>query len=75
MSNRADVLSVEAGDPTRVTVIQITDSHLLQDANGVVLGVPTREALRQVLSSIRQDYPHLRRCAPGQLSSSGRTGA
>ncbi len=53
------MLAVAAGDPSRVTVIQITDSHLLQDADGAVLGVPTREALRRVLSNIRQDYPHL----------------
>jgi Icc protein len=39
-------------------VIQITDSHLLQDADGSVLGVPTRESLRRVLWNIRQDYPH-----------------
>ncbi len=58
MFQGAGVLAVEVGDPSRVTVIQITDSHLLQDAEGAVLGVPTREALRRVLWNIRRDYPH-----------------
>ncbi len=49
---------MEVGDPSCVTVIQITDSHLRQDADGAVLGVPTREALRRVLAGIRRDYPH-----------------
>lgn len=52
-------MTVAASDPACVTVIQITDSHLLHDANGAVQGVPTREALRRVLRHIRHDYPHL----------------
>ncbi len=52
-------LDVGVPDPARVTVVQISDSHLLQSGSGRLLGVPTGESLRRVLRDIRKRYPEV----------------
>ncbi len=54
-----EVVTLAARDPSRITLVQITDSHLLQDANAEVLGVPTRETLQRVLTAIRRNHSQI----------------
>ncbi len=52
-------LEIKAPDPTRIAVVQISDTHLLQNSSARLLGVPTGESLRRVLLDVRRRYPEV----------------
>lgn len=51
-------------------LVQLTDLHLLADAEGAMLGIPLRESLRHVVAAAQQAHPDLV-LVTGDLSQDG----
>ena len=41
-----------------ITILQISDPHLMSARDGRLKGVPTVESLEQVLARAREEFPH-----------------
>ena len=46
-------------DDAPVHVVQLTDSHLFAEASGTLLGMNTRDSLRQVVERVRMEQPQI----------------
>lgn len=46
-------------DDAPVHVVQLTDSHLFAEASGTLLGMNTRDSLRQVVERVRLEQPRI----------------
>jgi len=55
-----------------VLLVQLTDSHLFAEADGTLLGMQTRDSLRQVVDRVLAEQPHIDlMIASGDLSQDG----
>lgn len=57
---------------TPVLLVQLSDSHLFAEADGTLLGMNTRDSLRQVIERVQAEQPHIDLViASGDLSQDG----